>query len=109
MACGLQARISRGGDNIAPVRVYVIFDERSRPDNPLGDAVETYIRLKDAEHFIEEVRDDDPELASYLRIEERELEAGGLENGDASQHGHLHVTRVPIPYEAAKRQNPRTT
>jgi hypothetical protein len=24
------------------------------------------------------VRGDDPELASYLRIEERELEAGGL-------------------------------
>ncbi len=28
--------------------------------------------------FIEEVRGDDPELASYLRIDERELEAGGL-------------------------------
>jgi hypothetical protein len=27
--------------------------------------------------LIEEVRDD-PDLASYLRIEERELEAGGL-------------------------------
>jgi hypothetical protein len=26
----------------------------------------------------EEVRGDDPDLASYLRIEERELEAGGL-------------------------------
>ena len=25
-----------------------------------------------------EVRGDDPELASYLQIEERELEAGGL-------------------------------
>jgi hypothetical protein len=32
---------------------------------------------RDAERFIEEVRGDDPELASYLRIEERELEAGG--------------------------------
>jgi hypothetical protein len=31
-----------------------------------------------AERFIEEVRGDDPELASYLRIEERQLEAGGL-------------------------------
>ena len=28
--------------------------------------------------FIEEVRGDDPGLASYLRIEERELEAGGI-------------------------------
>jgi hypothetical protein len=30
----------------------------------------------DAERFIEEVRGDDPKLASYLRIGERELEAG---------------------------------
>ena len=42
------------------------------------DAVETFIRREDAERFIEEVRGDDLELASYLRIEERELEAVGL-------------------------------
>jgi hypothetical protein len=30
-----------------------------------------------ASRSIEEVRREDPELASYLRIEERELEAGG--------------------------------
>jgi hypothetical protein len=30
-----------------------------------------------AERFIEEVRGDDPDLASYLRIKERELQAGG--------------------------------
>ena len=46
-------------------------------DHPLGDAVDTFVRREDAERFIEEVRGDDPELASYLRIEERELEAGG--------------------------------
>ena len=46
-------------------------------DYPLGDAVEAFIRREDAERFFEEVRSDDPELASYLRIEERELEAGG--------------------------------
>jgi hypothetical protein len=28
--------------------------------------------------FLEEVHSDDPDLASCLRIEERELEAGGL-------------------------------
>jgi hypothetical protein len=28
--------------------------------------------------FVEEVRGDDPEVAVKLRIEERELEAGGL-------------------------------
>jgi hypothetical protein len=33
---------------------------------------------EDTERLIEEVRGDDPDLASYLRIEEREPEAGGL-------------------------------
>jgi hypothetical protein len=56
------------------VRVYVILDKRSSATNPLGEAIETFIRREDAERFIEEVRGDDPELASYLRIEERELE-----------------------------------
>ena len=40
--------------------------------------IETFVRREDAERFIEEVRGDDPELASNLRTEERELEAGGL-------------------------------
>jgi hypothetical protein len=30
-----------------------------------------------AERFVEDVRTDDKELAAFLRIEERELEAGG--------------------------------
>jgi hypothetical protein len=41
------------------------------------DALEIYLRRQDAERFIEVVRGDDPRLAGYLRIEERELEAGG--------------------------------
>ena len=40
--------------------------------------VETFVRREETERFIEEVDGDDRELASYLRIEERELEAGGL-------------------------------
>jgi hypothetical protein len=36
------------------------------------------VRREDAERFIEEVRGDEPELAEGLRIEERELETGGL-------------------------------
>jgi len=59
------------------VLVYAVLDLRSSPDHPLGDAVETFVRREDAERFIDEVRGDDPELASYLRIEERELDAGG--------------------------------
>jgi hypothetical protein len=35
------------------------------------------VRRDDAERFIENVRRDDSELANYLRIVERELEAGG--------------------------------
>ena len=37
-----------------------------------------FISREDAERFIEEVRGDDPEVAAKLRIEERELEAGGV-------------------------------
>ena len=48
------------------------------PTFPLGDALDVFVRREHAERFIEEVRGDDPELASYLRIEERELAAGGL-------------------------------
>ena len=51
---------------------------RSSPDHPLGDALEMLIRRENAERFIEEVRGDDLKLASCLRIEERELDAGGL-------------------------------
>ena len=57
--------------------VYAILDDRSRPDHPLGDAVEVCVRSEDAPKFIADVIGDDPELAEHLRIEERELEAGG--------------------------------
>jgi hypothetical protein len=42
-----------------------------------GRAARAFVRREDAERFVEEVRGDDPELASYLQIEERELEADG--------------------------------
>ena len=51
--------------------VYAVIDDRSI-SNPLGDAVETFIRLEDAERFIASVRRDDVQLASHLRIVERE-------------------------------------
>ena len=41
-----------------------------RSDFPLGDSLEVFVRREDAERFIE--------LASDMQIEERELEAGGL-------------------------------
>jgi hypothetical protein len=37
-----------------------------------------FIRCEDTERFIAEVRGDDPEVAAKLRIEEQELEAGGV-------------------------------
>ena len=35
------------------------------------------MRREDSERFIEEVLGDDPEATAKLRVEERELEAGG--------------------------------
>ena len=60
------------------VIVYAIVDDSLSPTSPLDDAIETFIRREDAERFIEEVRGDDFELAASLQIEERELDAGGL-------------------------------
>jgi hypothetical protein len=57
--------------------VYAIIDD-SRSRHLLGDSIDVFVRREDAERFIAEVRGDDPELAKALRIEERELEAGGL-------------------------------
>jgi hypothetical protein len=58
--------------------VYAVVDDTLSPTSPLGDALEVYVRREDAERFVEEVRGDEPELAESLHIEERELEAGGL-------------------------------
>ena len=57
--------------------VYAVVDDALSPDFPLGVELEVFIRREDAER-IADVRGDDPELAAKLRIEERELEAGGL-------------------------------
>jgi hypothetical protein len=42
-----------------------------------GHPPRTSSAIRSAERFIEEVRGDEPELATKLRSEERELEAGG--------------------------------
>ena len=57
--------------------VYVVVDDALSPDFPLGDSLEVFIRREDAERFIEEVRGDELNLATALRIEERELEVSG--------------------------------
>jgi hypothetical protein len=62
------------------VQVYAVVDAALSPDFPLGDSLEVFVRRGDGERFIEEVWGDEPELVSYLRIEERELEAGGLKS-----------------------------
>jgi hypothetical protein len=58
--------------------VYAVVDDALSRDFPLGVELEVFIRREDGERFIEEVRRDDPEVAAKLRIEERELEADGL-------------------------------
>jgi hypothetical protein len=50
--------------------VYAVVDATLSPDFPLGVELEVFVRREDAQRFIEEVRRDDPELASYLRLEE---------------------------------------
>jgi hypothetical protein len=57
---------------------HAVVDDSLSLTSPLGEAVETFIRREDAGRFIEEMRGDDPELADYLRIEECEQDAGGL-------------------------------
>jgi len=83
------------------VIVYAVVDDALSPDFPLGVELETFIRREDPERFIEEVRGDEPEMAAKLRIEERELEASGL-NGDA-QRGR---TWLP-PADPRRRSSPR--
>jgi len=58
------------------VLVYAVVDD-SLSRHLLSDSIDVFVRREDAERFIEEVRGDAPELARPLRIEERELEAGG--------------------------------
>jgi len=48
------------------VIVYTVIDDALSRDFPLGDAVETFERLEDAERFIEEVRGDDPRAGGLL-------------------------------------------
>lgn len=55
---------------------YVILDERSSAAKPLGDAVETFIRSRDAERFVEEVQSDDPRSRRNKLRTTSELEAG---------------------------------
>ena len=52
---------------------------------PQCSGPDDFVRREDAERFIEEVRGDDPDLASHLRIEERGLEVGGRNKGRALQ------------------------
>jgi hypothetical protein len=49
------------------VLVYAVVDDALTPDFPLGVDLQVFIRREDTERFIEEVRGDDPDLASYLR------------------------------------------
>jgi hypothetical protein len=62
--------------------------------SPLGDALDVFVRLEDAERLIEGVRRDDPELAKPLRIEERKLEAnaGGRNERPHRPKNHREIS-----------------
>jgi hypothetical protein len=57
--------------------VFAVVDESLSPTSPLGDAIDTFVRREDADRFIAKVQRDDPQLASHLRVVERERDAGG--------------------------------
>jgi hypothetical protein len=61
---------------LSAVIVYAVVAD-ALPDKPLEDAIGTFVRREDADQFIARVKRDDPQLASHLRIVERELDAGG--------------------------------
>jgi hypothetical protein len=46
--------------------------------------LEAFVRRADAERFIADVRGDEPEIAAKLRIQERQLETGGLNEPEAA-------------------------
>ena len=48
--------------------VYAVVDDSLSDSSPLGDAVRDFIRREDATRFIADVRSDEPELASCLRM-----------------------------------------
>jgi len=56
--------------------VYAVADDSLSKTFPLGDALEDYVRAARTRSS-RRSEGDDPELAKPLRIEERELEAGG--------------------------------
>jgi hypothetical protein len=60
------------------LKTYSVIDGALSPDFPLGDAVEASCVTRTPSASSRRVRGDAPELAAKLRIEERELDAGGL-------------------------------
>ena len=77
--CTLVALAARARDRFAGAR---LRDSRrqNEPRAPLGEAVDVLLTREDAERFMAEVRGDDVELASHLRIEERELDGSSSLN-----------------------------
>jgi hypothetical protein len=74
----------RNASTSSPLILNAVVGDALSPDFPLGLELEVFIRREDAERLIEKVRGDGPELAANLRIEERELEAGGRNSSTQS-------------------------
>jgi hypothetical protein len=53
----------------SPVLVFAVVSAKTE------QAIELFVRPEDAERFVAEVRDDEPELAELLRVEPVELDA----------------------------------
>jgi hypothetical protein len=90
-----------------PVRVFAVVSVQSK------HAVEIFVRREQAEHFLEDFRADEPELAERLRIEPVELDrvssrgvmrgavrddclCSSRERRAASHAWHVHRKRNPV-------------
>ena len=86
------------GPPVLPVCEPTLQSPRLTYRHPYHRSSELQTSRKDAERFIEEVRGDDPEVAANLRIEERELEAGG---GAAAAQGQFFFNHALRRFSAA--------
>jgi hypothetical protein len=63
-------------------------------------AAYAHVSVVYAEPFIEEAQGDEPELAAQLKIEERELEAGGLD------YQRVSTSQAAVKKKKARRSGP---
>ena len=106
---GRTVRPARRESGFSPTPSYVISDSASRTPapsspstrGPSGRAKFLRVRPK-TRRQVATVRGDDPELARHLRIEERELEAGGGNQGGQDREAMMQAQRFSFRIECGE-------